>query len=296
MTVPNPLRPSDPVEIAAGACVLLANHLELLAHQLREQALDDFARDRLADAAERVRQALDIVTAAAGAALPNAPQAVAAPVAQAAQAVPPPRQAPAGRVPVTATIVTWTRPRQRREGNRFVDTGQRVVLKVHVSLDGSRTMCGCDIPDHATVVATTPDWHLHTNCYNCAYRLWPDHAPVGYIRPADSRDFPLRTECPHYQGRGIDAKGCVTCTPAAARNWPCPRGCADPADHDPGHRFTNCTVSPPQRPLGPDGRCVGVCESTDAAMRRANPGFFYDLADSAIMYCYHCGHPLPLWA
>ncbi|MBE1593318.1 hypothetical protein ACFPOI_21880 [Nonomuraea angiospora] len=192
VTVPNPLRPSDPVEIAAGACVLLADHLELLAHQLREQALDDYARDRLADASERVRRALDVVTAALQAPHRRTPSRPRLPRPGRA----PHRQAPAGRVPATATIVTWTRPRQRREGNRYLDTGQRVALKVHVSLDGSRTVCGSEVPDHATVMAPTVDWHLHTNCYNCAYRLWPDHRLVGYLRRPTAVTSPCAQSAP----------------------------------------------------------------------------------------------------
>ena len=35
-------------------------------------------------------------------------------------------------------------------------------------------------------------------------------------------------------------------------------------------------------------RAPGQCESTDRARRNANPGLFFDLADSAAMYCYHC--------
>ncbi|MFC3986650.1 hypothetical protein [Streptosporangium jomthongense] len=65
-------------------------------------------------------------------------------------------------------------------------------MRVHVSVDGARTACGSDIPEHATVKAETVEWHLHTNCYNCAYRLWPSYAPPGYIRPANSGDFPIR--------------------------------------------------------------------------------------------------------
>jgi hypothetical protein len=71
-------------------------------------------------------------------------------------------------------------------------TSTQTQRRIHVSLDGEHTVCGSLIPDHATTVTTTTDWHLHTNCYNCAYRLWPKHAPAGYERPTSSRDFPLR--------------------------------------------------------------------------------------------------------
>ncbi|MEU6721926.1 hypothetical protein ABZ897_61725 [Nonomuraea sp. NPDC046802] len=33
--------PVDPVDIAFDACVLLASHLDLLAHQIRERVLND---------------------------------------------------------------------------------------------------------------------------------------------------------------------------------------------------------------------------------------------------------------
>lgn len=81
--------------------------------------------------------------------------------------------------------------------------------KAHVSKDGVVTACGSTIPPHATVVTTTTDWHEHTNCYNCAKRLWPDHAPAGFLEPADGNDFPLRRRCPH---GGYDHRGCTTCS------------------------------------------------------------------------------------
>ncbi|MEV7011934.1 hypothetical protein [Streptosporangium sp. NPDC051022] len=98
----------------------------------------------------------------------------------------------AEREPVVMTIVTWTRPVWRRVEGRFTETEQRAQVKVHVSVDGVRTACGSDIPEHATVKTKTAEWHLHTNCYNCAYRLWPSYGPPGYIRPANSSDFPIR--------------------------------------------------------------------------------------------------------
>jgi hypothetical protein len=45
------------------------------------------------------------------------------------------------------------------------------------SIDGAVTVCGYDVPPGATVVAIMPDWHRLADCYNCVYRLWPDHAP-----------------------------------------------------------------------------------------------------------------------
>ncbi|MEV4773115.1 hypothetical protein [Micromonospora humida] len=157
--------------------------------------------------------------------------------------------------------------------------------KIHVSQNGIKTWCGSLVPDTATRTVPTVDWHLHTNCYNCAYRLWPQHAPTGYLRPADGKDFPIPKACPH----GQRARGCVRCTPRAAQNWPCPNGCTDPVDHDPLHRYTKCTVFPPRQPTEPDGRCIGRCESTEKVVHRANPGMHFDLADSAAMTCYHCG-------
>lgn len=114
--------------------------------------------------------------------------------------------------PTAMTIITWTKPVRRRDNGRWVETGQRAPLKTHVSLDGERTVCGFDLPDHANVTTTTTDWHLHTDCYNCAYRLWPDHAPAGYIRPTDSHDFPMRRECPHHPGHERDPRSCPECT------------------------------------------------------------------------------------
>ncbi|GIJ28287.1 hypothetical protein Vqi01_34490 [Micromonospora qiuiae] len=157
--------------------------------------------------------------------------------------------------------------------------------KVHVSQDGIKTWCGALVPDTATRTVPTVDWHQHTNCYNCAYRLWPLHAPPGYLRPANGQDFPIRRACPH----GGDPRACSTCTPRPPKYWPCTRGCTDPRDHQADRRYTKCTVFPPRQPTGPDGRCIGGCESTDRVLHRANPGMFFDLADSDSVTCYHCG-------
>ncbi|MEV4826481.1 hypothetical protein [Micromonospora sp. NPDC049274] len=157
--------------------------------------------------------------------------------------------------------------------------------KKHVSQDGIKSWCGALVPATATRTLPTVDWHRHTDCYNCAYRLWSLHAPPGYLRPADGKDFPIRRACPH----GGDPRACTTCAPRPPRNWPCPRGCTDPRDHQSSGTYLKCTVFPPRQATGPDGRCVGQCESTDRVMHRANPGTFFDLADSASITCYHCG-------
>lgn len=156
--------------------------------------------------------------------------------------------------------------------------------KQHVTRDGATTGCGVLIPDSAVVTRPTLDWYLVTNCYNCAYRLWPAEGPADYLCPSNGADFPPTRKCPH----GQHPRGCVRCTPQAAQNWPCPNGCTDPADHNPLHRYTKCTVRPPRKPVGPDERCPDGCESTEKAMQRANPGLSFDLADGASMYCYHC--------
>ena len=147
---------------------------------------------------------------------------------------------------------------------------------------GARTVCGALIPQTAMLTRATPDWPGHVSCYNCAYRC----VPPGYVQPRNGQDFPLRRECPHRPAHGIDPRSCATCTPSSpqtAQNWPCPNGCTDPAGHDPRHRYTRCTVFPPGRPAGPDGRCAEGCESKDLALRRANPRLHLDLADSAVM-------------
>ncbi|EEP72289.1 hypothetical protein MCAG_02615 [Micromonospora sp. ATCC 39149] len=43
-----------------------------------------------------------------------------------------------------------------------------------------------------------------------------------------------------------------------------------------------------RRSIRPAGS-VGGCESTDRVLHRANPGMFFDLADSDSITCYHCG-------
>jgi hypothetical protein len=68
--------------------------------------------------------------------------------------------------------------------------------KLHVTRDGVRTGCGALVPHTATRTIATLDWHLHTNCYNCAYRLWPRQGPPGYIRPGNGADFPPRRRQP----------------------------------------------------------------------------------------------------
>jgi hypothetical protein len=156
--------------------------------------------------------------------------------------------------------------------------------KRHATRDGVKTGCGALIPAAATVTRVTLDWHLHINCYNCAYRLWGAEGPAEYLCPRNGSDFPPTRRCPHGRHPG----GCPRCTPRAAQNWPCPNDCTDPVDHDPISRYTKCTVYPPPKPAGPGGRCADGCESTEKAMRRANPGLFFDLADSASMSCYHC--------
>lgn len=164
--------------------------------------------------------------------------------------------------------------------------------KAHVTVDGIKTGCGSLIPERATVTRDTTDWHQYVNCYNCAYRLWPTHKPAGFIRPANGSDFPLRRECPHAPGRELDPQACYTCSPdARVPNWPCPNGCTDP--HPRLARYTPCTVFPPLRELAEEERCpVGECVSTELAIHQANPRLFFDLADSASMYCYHCHAPV----
>lgn len=99
-----------------------------------------------------------------------------------------PSAAAAGRRKLT--IVRWGRPRHARRGRGPAQVSR--VSKVHVSLTGARTVCGAYVPAHATVVAVTADWHLHTDCYTCTTRLWVHYAPCGYQRPINGSDFPLR--------------------------------------------------------------------------------------------------------
>ena len=96
------------------------------------------------------------------------------------------------------TVVYWTKPEKRRDAEgTWADTGGQVATRVHVSRDAESCVCGPAIPSDATIVAVTADWHELTTCYNCAYRLWPDHAPPGYVRPCNSQDYPPRRECPN---------------------------------------------------------------------------------------------------
>lgn len=110
------------------------------------------------------------------------------------------------------TVLCWKPVRNQGSGGR-AGTGDARPGKLHVSRDGLTTVDGLDVPQDAIVVAATPDWHKHATCYNCVYRLWPDHAPEGYVRPVDGQDFPLRRECPHAPGRGRDPRSCAACTP-----------------------------------------------------------------------------------
>lgn len=139
----------------------------------------------------------------------------------------------------------------------------------HISEDGHATICGAIIrPDRISSVYETTDWAEQVRCYNCAYR----HTPTGYVTPKSGRNFPLKRECPNHPGRGhaVDS-------------------CDDPRDHDPLRGYARCTVWPPLRQSGPDGRCPDGCESRERVMRRANPALRLDLADSALFTCYHCG-------
>lgn len=173
---------------------------------------------------------------------------------------------PSGRVPMA--VVRWA-----------------ATTKIHVTADGVKTACGVLIPARVRRTVPTVDWHLHTNCYNCAYRLWPVHGPADYLCPINGKDFPVQRRCPH----GDRTQNCVRCTPRAAQCWPCPNGCTDPLNHNPSYRFTTCTVHPPRRQLESDERCTTGCQSTELVMHRANPKLHFDLADSAVMTCYHCG-------
>ena len=96
----------------------------------------------------------------------------------------------------TMTVVCWTNPVRQRQDGIWAETGQTQPTKLHVTRDGVQTVCGFPVKDDAVVVAVTPDWHEHANCYNCVYRLWPDQAPAGYVRPRNGQDFPLRPGVP----------------------------------------------------------------------------------------------------
>lgn len=83
------------------------------------------------------------------------------------------------------TVLYWKVPVRRRDGSRWVSTGSTAPTKRHVSIDGTRTACSKPVPADATVVAVTPAWHEHADCYNCANRVWPERAPGGTCaRPA----------------------------------------------------------------------------------------------------------------
>ncbi|MFC3994008.1 hypothetical protein [Actinoplanes siamensis] len=140
--------------------------------------------------------------------------------------------------------------------------------KRHATRDGATTGCGALIPATAVVTRPTLDWHLVTNCYNCAYRLWPTEGPADYLCPSNGSDFPPTRKCPH----GRHPRACVRCTPQAAQNWPCPNGCTDPVDHDPLHRYTKCTVHPPRKPVAPDERCPDGCGQRRRQCTGPTPG------------------------
>ncbi|MGE0346601.1 MAG: hypothetical protein AB7N73_12365 [Gemmatimonadales bacterium] len=136
------------------------------------------------------------------------------------------------------TVLYWTRQtRKRDDAGGWADSDRRTATKVHVSPDGATTACGSLVPAEATILGVTADWHEHTNCYNCAYRLWPEHAPPGYVRPDNGEDFPPRRECPQHPGRGHDARSCPSHTelrtdsPPADRSRRRPR----PAGQDVGN-------------------------------------------------------------
>ena len=171
---------------------------------------------------------------------------------------------------------------------------------LHTTIDGIHTGCGVLIPETATLTRSTDEWYLHTNCYNCTYRLWSEHGPDDYICPHNGKDFPPRRKCEH----GRIPAGCAICTPPKPTNWPCPNGCTDEADHIPGGRSgyvwaTACTIFPPSRPLTDQGECAGECESYSEAMHRANPKLRLDMSDSTEATCYHCGRdtrfPMDRW-
>jgi hypothetical protein len=112
------------------------------------------------------------------------------------------------------TVLSWTSQARRQDGSPYGRPTKR-----HVSVDGAVTVCGFTVPQDAATVAVTPGWHELANCYNCVYRLWPDHAPPGYARPASGSDFPLRRECPHSPGRGADPRSCPECAHGPDDPW-----------------------------------------------------------------------------
>jgi hypothetical protein len=178
------------------------------------------------------------------------------------------------------TVVQWTTRSRPLVAGRYRDKERST--KKHVSVDGHVTGCGKQIPGGATVVAHTADWHLHANCYNCAYRLWDSHGPADFGRPRDGEDFPPARRCRH----GRHPRDCMKCSPP--KNWSCPNGCNEP--HDPLICYPRCTTFPPRRDASGGGRCSGGrCESTELVLRRANPRLNLDFGDGASMRCYHCG-------
>jgi hypothetical protein len=132
------------------------------------------------------------------------------------------------------TVLSWTSQARRQDGSSYDRPTKR-----HVSVDGTATVCGFQVPQGASVIAVTADWHELSNCYNCVYRLWPDHAPPGYARPVSGSDFPLRRECRHSPGSGHDPLSCAPSAPPADASppaaAPAPRpGGAGPGNPDPG--------------------------------------------------------------
>lgn len=164
------------------------------------------------------------------------------------------------------TVLYWTRPTKQRDATgRWVDSDRRTPTKVHVSPDAATTACGSTIPAEAvTILAVTPDWHEHTNCYNCAYRLWPEHAPPGYLRPHNGEDFPPRRECPQHPGRGHDAQSCPS--------------------HPEATRLSTDSPPPYQRPRPPAQDDGNPDPDRIRRWRIPNP---YPAA-----YCVSCGDPL----
>lgn len=114
------------------------------------------------------------------------------------------------------TVVRWSNPVKQRQGGMWADTGQTQPTKLHVTRDGERTVCGYPIGDGAVVVAVTADWYEHANCYNCAYRLWPDQAPAGFVRPRKWPRFPATPRVPALSWPGSRPGDLPGCTPRSA--------------------------------------------------------------------------------
>jgi hypothetical protein len=83
--------------------------------------------------------------------------------------------------PVPLTLVKWVN-----------NSKPPKAPKVHVTVDGHETVCRSQIPAGATLSRPILDWYMHSTCYTCCYRLWPNHGPAGYERPASVTDFPPR--------------------------------------------------------------------------------------------------------